>query len=255
MLAATKQRKRGASADAEDAVEKPVLKRGKPSGGGGGLSLAEMLQATGRGTQNSGSDEDNAPLARNWKQPKPQQSKNKSKNKISAVKGAGKEASGDTEAVFELSAKRRVTVRKWKNMVLVDVREFYDDHGTAKPGKKGVPEICRLTQKRERVVCGADTGVWLLLVGISLSLDQWEALACRLRDISGAVEIVEEDRVGDEDTATKMTDCLIGADADDDRSIAFTVRTASIDGKCADRYINHATNVLMNVFSCRPSGA
>lgn len=41
------------------------------------------------------------------------------------------------EAVFELSAKRRVTVRAWKGAALVDVREFYDDRGTAKPGKKG----------------------------------------------------------------------------------------------------------------------
>lgn len=41
------------------------------------------------------------------------------------------------DVVFELSAKRQVTVRKWKAMKFVDIREYYDDNGKAKPGKKG----------------------------------------------------------------------------------------------------------------------
>jgi hypothetical protein len=46
------------------------------------------------------------------------------------------------EDVFELSTKRRVTVRKWKAMKFVDIREFYDDDGEVKPGKKGGGRWC-----------------------------------------------------------------------------------------------------------------
>jgi hypothetical protein len=136
-MLATKQRKRGASVDGD---EGPAVKRERPSDGGsdgGGLSLAALLRSK---AQNSGSDTDNAPL----KLPKAARSRSKSKSdaakskKKEEVKAAGKEVGGEAEAVFELSAKRRVTVRKWRTAVLVDLREFYDDHGTAKPGKKGV---------------------------------------------------------------------------------------------------------------------
>lgn len=35
------------------------------------------------------------------------------------------------------NGKRRVTVREFKNNVLIDIREFYtDDSGESKPGKK-----------------------------------------------------------------------------------------------------------------------
>lgn len=37
------------------------------------------------------------------------------------------------------------------------------------------------------------------------------------------MEIVEEDRVGDKSTVVNMNDCLIGAEAGDERSIAFSV--------------------------------
>lgn len=43
----------------------------------------------------------------------------------------------DEGVVFELSSKRRVTVRKWRSAVLIDIREYYDDNGVSKPGKKG----------------------------------------------------------------------------------------------------------------------
>ncbi|RLN15066.1 hypothetical protein BBI17_007650 [Phytophthora kernoviae] len=71
----------------------------------------------------------------------------------------------DGETVFQLSAKRRLTVRKWKSTVLVDVREFYDDNGEPKPGKKG----------------------------ISLSLDQWKKLMELSDAVTEAVALVEED--------------------------------------------------------------
>lgn len=39
---------------------------------------------------------------------------------------------------FSLSAKRNVTVRKWRKAILVDIRELYQDNGVDKYGKKGI---------------------------------------------------------------------------------------------------------------------
>jgi hypothetical protein len=42
------------------------------------------------------------------------------------------------EEFFDLTAKKRFTVRKWKGKVLLDIREFYESNGEMKPGKKGI---------------------------------------------------------------------------------------------------------------------
>ena len=45
---------------------------------------------------------------------------------------------GENEVKFLLDDKKRVTVHKFKGQIKVDIREFYDDHGEMKPGKKGI---------------------------------------------------------------------------------------------------------------------
>lgn len=48
------------------------------------------------------------------------------------------QTNADGETFFELSKLRRVTLRKWRGKPLVDIREFWEDSGTLKPGKKGI---------------------------------------------------------------------------------------------------------------------
>lgn len=48
--------------------------------------------------------------------------------------------SNSDEPIFELSGKRRVTVRKFRSSTLIDIREYYEDKasGEDRPGKKGI---------------------------------------------------------------------------------------------------------------------
>lgn len=46
----------------------------------------------------------------------------------------------DGEPYYNIAAKRRITVRKWKTGTLIDIREYWQDpkDGKDKPGKKGM---------------------------------------------------------------------------------------------------------------------
>ena len=45
---------------------------------------------------------------------------------------------GEKEVAFLLDQRKRVTVHKFKGQLKVDIREYYDDKGEMKPGKKGL---------------------------------------------------------------------------------------------------------------------
>lgn len=44
----------------------------------------------------------------------------------------------DDEIAFLLDKRKRLTLRKFKGKLLIDIREFYEDHCVMKPGKKGI---------------------------------------------------------------------------------------------------------------------
>ena len=67
---------------------------------------------------------------------------------------------GENEVKFILDDKKRITVHKFKGKIKVDIREFYEDKGEMKPGKKG----------------------------ISLSLENWEKLKGFIDDIDESAD-------------------------------------------------------------------
>ena len=95
----------------------------------------------------------------------------------------------ETEAVenqvVALAPNKRVTVRKWNNATLVDIREYYQigGEGPYKPGKKG----------------------------ISLSVEQWRALRAGLGGVAAAVEACQT--CGAETTVCEISNkrrCSVG---------------------------------------------
>ena len=45
---------------------------------------------------------------------------------------------GENDIKFILDNKKRISVHKFKGKLYVDFREFYEDNGEMKPGKKGI---------------------------------------------------------------------------------------------------------------------
>jgi hypothetical protein len=70
----------------------------------------------------------------------------------------------DGEIYFELTSRRRVTVRRWKASTLIDIREFWGDDGDLKPGKKGISltldqwkQLLELTPEIEASIASLDS--------------------------------------------------------------------------------------------------
>ncbi|CAH0480317.1 unnamed protein product [Peronospora belbahrii] len=90
------------------------------------------------------------------------------------------------DVIFQLSTKRRVTIRKWKSMKFVDIREFYDEHGNTKPGKKG----------------------------LSLVPDEWKKLYNFFDAVTEAIELVEENQVGMIASLNDIPGCILKPNGD-----------------------------------------
>lgn len=65
------------------------------------------------------------------------------------------------ESTFELSGKRRVTVRKFRSSVLIDIREYYEDKasGEDRPGKKGISLTKEQYEKLKELLPEIDAAV------------------------------------------------------------------------------------------------
>lgn len=72
-----------------------------------------------------------------------------------------KNVESSEESTFELSGKRRVTVRKFRSSVLIDIREFYEDKasGEERPGKKGISLTKDQFEKLKELIPEIDAAV------------------------------------------------------------------------------------------------
>ncbi|CAG8773395.1 520_t:CDS:2, partial [Dentiscutata erythropus] len=86
-----------------------------------------------------------------------------SKNPKGQDKKGDRRENEQGEAYFQLSDKKRVTVREFKNMILIDFREYFRKDGEYLPGKKGM----------------------------SLQVDQWNKLKEQIDDIDAEIKKLE----------------------------------------------------------------
>ena len=70
---------------------------------------------------------------------------------------------GEKEVAFLLDKKKRVTVHKFKGQLKIDIREYYEDNGEMKPGKRG----------------------------LSLNLDNWNKLKEFMEQIDEAIDNIK----------------------------------------------------------------
>ncbi|XP_076356079.1 activated RNA polymerase II transcriptional coactivator p15-like [Tachypleus tridentatus] len=109
-----------------------------------------------RATASSSSESDSEPVD---KTPPPKKAKTDKKPSASNRATASSNQDNDSN-MFQLSKMRFVNVREFRGKVMVDIREYYEANGDLKPGKKG----------------------------ISLNMEQWNALKHRIDEIDDAIK-------------------------------------------------------------------
>ena len=79
----------------------------------------------------------------------------------SVKKSSVNTANSNDESSFELSGKRRVTVRKFRSSILIDIREYYEDKasGEDRPGKKGISLTKEQYEKLKELLPEIDSAV------------------------------------------------------------------------------------------------
>ncbi|WWC89488.1 uncharacterized protein L201_004412 [Kwoniella dendrophila CBS 6074] len=109
-------------------------------------------------------DKEEEEEAREISEPKTKKSRPSTSN--NEIGQAELEKNDDGDSFFKLTENRRVTVRKFKNMTLIDIRETYKDKQTnkLKPGAKG----------------------------ISLTKEQWDVLKNNINNVDDMIAKVNE---------------------------------------------------------------
>ncbi|GAA5926841.1 hypothetical protein JCM1841_002002 [Sporobolomyces salmonicolor] len=139
----SKKAKRSASSDSSSGEEalatksshSPSQKHGKGKGKGKG-------QGQGKGKANL-KEKEEVPV--------------KKKKRSSISPEALQDGEGNT--YYELGKNRRITARKWKNTLQVDIRETYDKGGETLPGKKGISLTVEQWDRLKKVISGVDDAV------------------------------------------------------------------------------------------------
>ncbi|KAJ3487413.1 hypothetical protein NLI96_g3566 [Meripilus lineatus] len=139
--------------ESEAPLNKPASKRGAK-----GKQAAKTSKVT-RRQQSSDEEEDEPPVK------KRKIAEKKKVAKQAKPRGSDAKLSEEGDQYVDLGKRKRATVRTFNKMVLLDIREFYEDRttGNEKPGKKG----------------------------ISLSKEQWEALKSNMDTIDRFIAELE----------------------------------------------------------------
>ncbi|GAA5878206.1 hypothetical protein JCM1840_004036 [Sporobolomyces johnsonii] len=66
---------------------------------------------------------------------------------------------GEGNTYYELGKNRRVTARKWKNVLQIDIRETYEKGDETLPGKKGISLTVEQWDRLKKVIGGIDDAV------------------------------------------------------------------------------------------------
>ncbi|KAK7053297.1 hypothetical protein VNI00_003923 [Paramarasmius palmivorus] len=128
------KRKAVAASDSEDGSDASVQASPPPSK----KTSAKKPKITISDEEDESGSEDEKPLK------KPQsKAKGKSKSKAAEVEASSDDEvtvhkSSEGEKYVDLGKKKRATVRSFKGMALIDIREFWGEGGSEKPGKKGI---------------------------------------------------------------------------------------------------------------------